>query len=48
MMNATLFGSEMESDSDFEEHGFGGVGIIDEVLSEDYWHASRDVVGFSD
>ena len=30
-MNADSFGSEMESESDLEERGFGGVGIIDEV-----------------
>ena len=44
----------MESDSDLEECGFGGIGITDEVLSEvlvvlEYFrYASRDVVGFSD
>ena len=32
-MNADLFGSEMESKSDFEERGFGGVRITDEVLA---------------
>ena len=30
-MNVDSFGSEMESESDLEERGFGGVGIIDEV-----------------
>ena len=33
MMNTTSFRSEIESDSDLEERGFGGVGIIDEVLT---------------
>ena len=36
MMNTTLFGLEMELDLALEGPGFGGVGIIDEVLSEDY------------
>ena len=30
-MNADLFESKMESESDLEKRGFGGVGIIDEV-----------------
>ena len=33
MMNTTSFRLEMEMDSDLEEHGFGGLGIIDEVLA---------------
>ena len=32
-MNTDSFGSKMESESDLEEHGFGGVGITDEVLA---------------
>ncbi|XP_030926058.1 uncharacterized protein LOC115952866 [Quercus lobata] len=32
-MNADSFGSKMELESDLEEHGFSGVGIIDEVLA---------------
>ena len=32
-MNAESFRSEMESESDLEEHGFGGVGITDKVLA---------------
>ena len=32
-MNADSFGSEMESELDLEERGFGGVGITDEVLA---------------
>ena len=48
MMNTTLFESKMESDSNLEECGFGGVGITDEVLGKEYWYASRDMVGFSD
>ena len=32
-MNADSFGSEMESKSDLEERGFGGVRITDEVLA---------------
>ncbi|XP_030947581.1 uncharacterized protein LOC115971706 [Quercus lobata] len=32
-VNADSFGSEMESESDLEERGFGGVGITDEVLA---------------
>ena len=32
-MNADSFASEMESESDLEEHGFGGVGITDKVLA---------------
>ena len=32
-MNAESFRSEMESESDLEERGFGGVGITDEVLA---------------
>ena len=32
-MNADSFGSEMESESDLEEHGFGGVGITNKVLA---------------
>ena len=32
-MNADSFGSKMELESDLEEHGFSGVGIIDEVLT---------------
>ena len=47
MMNTDLFGSEMESDSDLEERGLGGVGITNEVLGEEYLYASKDVVGFS-
>ena len=32
-MNADSFGSEMESELDLEERGFGGVGITDEVMA---------------
>ena len=32
-MNADLFGSEMESELDLEERGFGGVRITNEVLA---------------
>ena len=32
-MNANSFRSEMESESDLEERGFGGVRITDEVLA---------------
>ena len=32
-MNADSFGSEMESELDLEERGFGGVGITDEDLA---------------
>ena len=32
-MNVDSFRSEMESKLDLEEHGFGGVGITDEVLA---------------
>ncbi|KAF3958191.1 hypothetical protein CMV_016874 [Castanea mollissima] len=32
-MNADSFRSEMESESDLEERGFGGVGITDDVLA---------------
>ena len=32
-MNTNSFGSEMESELDLEERGFGGIGITDEVLA---------------
>ena len=32
-MNVDSFELEMESELDLEEHGFGGVGITDEVLA---------------
>ena len=32
-MNTDSFGSKIELESDLEEHGFSGVGIIDEVLT---------------